>query len=159
MILQLSFNLWFIYTITLFVKNHRQKSTVSKRHHAPPNNVDNYTPLPIIVSYLIAIGPTTSDELRSQSITILKTLKFYNSYKNYWNLNQNGRIIWSTIHHNQSSYQIWKLSDQRHQRSCLHKVKRVGQTENLYAPILLYAGHGNYSISTLAFRISKTNQV
>jgi len=96
---QLSFNLWFIYTITLSVKNHRQKSFVSKRHYAPPNNVGNYTPLPIIVSYMIAIGPTTSDELRSQSITILKTLKFYNSYKNYWNLNQNGRIIWSTIHH------------------------------------------------------------
>jgi hypothetical protein len=57
----------------LCLSYHRQKSTVSKRHHAPPNNVDNYTPLPIIVSYMIAIGPTTSDELRSQSITILKT--------------------------------------------------------------------------------------
>jgi hypothetical protein len=28
---------------------------------------------------------------------------------------QNGGIIWSTIHHDQSSYQLWKLSDKRPQ--------------------------------------------
>jgi hypothetical protein len=33
-------------------------------------------------------------------------------------------IIWSTTRHDQLSYQIWKLSDQRTQRNCIHKVKQ-----------------------------------
>ena len=37
--------------------------------------------------------------------------------------NQNGGIIWSTTHDDQSSYQLWNLSDQQPQRSCVHKVK------------------------------------
>jgi hypothetical protein len=50
-------------------------------------------------------------------------------------------IIWSTTRHDQSSYQIWKLSDQRTQRNCIHKVKQDRQTKKLYAPILLlYTG-------------------
>jgi hypothetical protein len=50
-------------------------------------------------------------------------------------------IIWSTTRHDQSSYQIWKLSDQRPERNCIHKVKQDRQTKKLYAPILsLYAG-------------------
>jgi hypothetical protein len=42
--------------------------------------------------------------------------------------------------HDQSSYQIWKLSDQQYQRSFIHKVKWDGQnsqTEKLHVYVLI----------------------
>jgi hypothetical protein len=39
----------------------QQKSTVSKGHYAPPNNMVDYTSFPIIVSYVIATGTIMSD--------------------------------------------------------------------------------------------------
>ena len=36
-------------------------------------------------------------------------------------MNQNDGIIWSTTYQDQSSYQLWKLSNLRPQRSCIHK--------------------------------------
>jgi len=68
------------YTIITLI--FQQKSTVSKRHYAPLNNMVNYTSWPIVILYMIAMGPTTSEELRSQSITLLKMLWSHNSYKN-----------------------------------------------------------------------------
>jgi len=48
-----------------------------------------------------------------------KTLKFHKIVKSKWRDNM--------INY-QSYYQIWKLSDQRLQRSCIHKVKSDGRT-------------------------------
>ena len=41
-------------------------------YNVPLNNMVEYTSRPIIVSYMITIGSTTSEELRSQIIAILK---------------------------------------------------------------------------------------
>ena len=87
-----------------------------------------------------AVAPTSLEELRSQSITILK---LHENVKvslllQKWS-NQNGGIIWSTTHHDQSPCQIWSLSDQWFQRSCIHGVKRDGR--KAIFPILLYVGH------------------
>ena len=81
LIVQLSFSEQFINTIRnnylvqkLYHNYHNfsKKSTVSKRHYTPLHNMVNYTSWPIIVSYVIAIGPIISEELHSQCITILK---------------------------------------------------------------------------------------
>ena len=72
-------------------------------------------------------------------------------------LNEKGGIIYDKLHiMTNYSTKIGKLSYQRSQKSCIHKVKREDQmnkrtnrqTEKLYAPILLYAtcgGHKNLS--------------
>jgi len=66
----------------------QQKSSVSTGHYALLNNMVDCTSWAIIISYMIAIRPTTSYELHSQSIPIywkcMKTLGSHNSYKNYW---------------------------------------------------------------------------
>ena len=42
-------------------RNYPNFYTVSKEHYALLNNMVDYTLLPIIISYMIAIGPTTSE--------------------------------------------------------------------------------------------------
>jgi hypothetical protein len=58
------------YTIITLI--FRQWSTVSKGHYALPNNTVEYPSWLVIVSYMIALGPTTSEEMRPQRIHILK---------------------------------------------------------------------------------------
>lgn len=82
-----------------------QKS-VSKGQYAPQNNMVNYTSSPIIVSYMI--GPTTSDQLCSQSITILKMHEDVKVLQNL--LYQNGTIIRSTTHH-PTKYESYQTND------------------------------------------------
>ena len=82
-------------------------------------NMINYTSWPIIQQLNIkAFRPTSSEELRSQIITILKMylLRSNNSYKNNFKLKWLGNMI----NYTSWSYQIWKLSDRRLQRSCVH---------------------------------------
>ena len=57
----------------------KQEFTASKGHYDPLNNMVDYTPWPVIVSYMKAMAPKTSEELHSQCISILTTyenLKF-----------------------------------------------------------------------------------
>ena len=82
-------------------------------------NMINYTSWPNIQQLNIkAFRPTSSEELRSQIITILKMylLRSNNSYKNNFELKWLGNMI----NYTSWSYQIWKLSDRRLQRSCVH---------------------------------------
>ena len=57
---------------TIITPIFRQWSTVSKGHYALPNNTVEYPSWLVIVSYMIALGPTTSEEMRPQRIHILK---------------------------------------------------------------------------------------
>jgi len=57
----------------------------------------NYIAFPIVLQNMKGITPTILEELRSQSITILK---MHENVKVLQKLsNQNGGIIWSTTHH------------------------------------------------------------
>jgi len=71
----------------------------------------NYTSF--ILQNMKAIRPTTTKELCSQSITILKMHEKVLSSIIIKIIVSKCRYIWSTTHHDQSSCQIWKLSDQQ----------------------------------------------
>ena len=81
----------------------------------------------VIVGVCCIVGSATSEEFRLQSI-----LKIHENVNVplllQKSLIQNGGIIWSTTHNDLSLYHIRKLSDQRPQRSCTHKVKRHWRT-------------------------------
>jgi hypothetical protein len=65
----------------------------------------NYTSWPIALPNVKTIKPTTSDELCSQDITILKIHENVKVPKPLQkSSNQNGGISWSTTHHDQLSY-------------------------------------------------------
>ena len=99
----------------------------------------DYTLWPIIASYMIAIGLRTSEELCSQMITILKLHENVNVPQLLQkSLNSIGRILWSTKHHDQSSYQIWKnirpmTSEELHSQM----ITIVKINENINVPQLL----------------------
>ena len=59
----------------------KEEFTAAKGHYAPLNNMVDYTPWPVIVSYIYmkASVPKTSEELHSQCVSILimyENLKF-----------------------------------------------------------------------------------
>ena len=86
------------------------------------------------ISFVITIGPIGSEELLySIGIRMLNSDK-----SNKKLLNQNGREIWSTTHHDQSFYQIWKQDGGTDERTNKQTIRKA-----IYAPILSYAGHKN----------------
>lgn len=102
---------------------------VSEGHYGPPINMVDYTPRPIIISCIKAIYWTNE----------FRWVAFRHCFRNAWKANtvpklqqksshQKGGQTWSTAHHDQLSYQIWKLSDHRSQGSCIHYVTRDEQT-------------------------------
>jgi hypothetical protein len=67
--------------------------------------MNNYTSWPIALPNVKTVRPTTSDELCSQNITILKIHENVKVPKlPQQSSNQNGGILWSTTQHDQLSY-------------------------------------------------------